>query len=336
MARQIVNTGTLANDGTGDTLRQTATKVNANFAELYTQLGGDALGAGSTKLTDSGLDIIGTSFRTKIGAADPSEEISIDFPATAGNIVVDVAEQTLTNKTIDSATINNPSILNLSVKDADSSHEYIFVAGALTSDHNVNIPALTDSDTLVLNDVTATLTNKTLTTPTIHRPNIEEYIADSGGNPIISLTANSYGSTYNRFRVQNSASGDITLSAVGGSTNVGVSIDAKGNKAVQINKMATDVQTVAPGATIGSGGTDITASIIKITGATGSTITLKDAVVNGTILYLIRDGSSGTQTITPDNFAQGSTIGLQANETATLVFQGSNWYVVGGEGYGIA
>lgn len=89
MARQTINTGTVANDKTGDTLRQAATKMNANFSELYTLLGGDALGAGTTQLTDSGLDIVGTSFRTKIGAADPGSEISIDFPATAGNVVVD-------------------------------------------------------------------------------------------------------------------------------------------------------------------------------------------------------------------------------------------------------
>ena len=44
MARQTINTGTIANDGTGDTLRTAGTKMNANFAELYSLLGGDAIG----------------------------------------------------------------------------------------------------------------------------------------------------------------------------------------------------------------------------------------------------------------------------------------------------
>ena len=105
MARQTINTGTAANDGTGDTLRAAAKKINSNFTEIYNSLG---LTANSTQLSDSGLDILGTSFRTKIGAADPASEISIDFPDSAGNVVVDTANQTLTNKTLDSATINNP------------------------------------------------------------------------------------------------------------------------------------------------------------------------------------------------------------------------------------
>jgi hypothetical protein len=37
MAKQVINTGTVANDGTGDGLRTAFTKVNSNFTELYTQ-----------------------------------------------------------------------------------------------------------------------------------------------------------------------------------------------------------------------------------------------------------------------------------------------------------
>lgn len=36
MAQQTINTGTVANDGTGDTVRASFTKANANFTELYT------------------------------------------------------------------------------------------------------------------------------------------------------------------------------------------------------------------------------------------------------------------------------------------------------------
>ena len=39
MTRQNISTGTSANDGTGDTLRSAATKINANFSELYDFLG---------------------------------------------------------------------------------------------------------------------------------------------------------------------------------------------------------------------------------------------------------------------------------------------------------
>lgn len=37
MAKQIINIGTTANDGTGDPLRTSMQKINANFTELYTK-----------------------------------------------------------------------------------------------------------------------------------------------------------------------------------------------------------------------------------------------------------------------------------------------------------
>lgn len=39
MARQILNIGTAANDGTGDNLRLSQQKSDANFAELYAIIG---------------------------------------------------------------------------------------------------------------------------------------------------------------------------------------------------------------------------------------------------------------------------------------------------------
>ncbi len=39
MSKQLINAGQTSNDGTGDTLRQGALKVNANFNEIYTAIG---------------------------------------------------------------------------------------------------------------------------------------------------------------------------------------------------------------------------------------------------------------------------------------------------------
>ena len=39
MTQQAIATGTVANDGTGDTLRSAGIKINANFDEVYTYLG---------------------------------------------------------------------------------------------------------------------------------------------------------------------------------------------------------------------------------------------------------------------------------------------------------
>lgn len=42
MTRQNISLGTTGNDGTGESLRSMGTKVNANFTELYTAIGGSA------------------------------------------------------------------------------------------------------------------------------------------------------------------------------------------------------------------------------------------------------------------------------------------------------
>ena len=48
MAYQAIGIGSSANDGTGDTLRIGADKVNDNFVEIYTKLGN-----GSTLTSDT-------------------------------------------------------------------------------------------------------------------------------------------------------------------------------------------------------------------------------------------------------------------------------------------
>jgi hypothetical protein len=40
MAKQVVNLGSAANDGTGDPLRSAFDKINDNFQEIYDTLGG--------------------------------------------------------------------------------------------------------------------------------------------------------------------------------------------------------------------------------------------------------------------------------------------------------
>jgi hypothetical protein len=50
MAKQVINVGTSANDGTGDPNRTAFQKINANFTELY-----DGEGAGTLQqVTDNG------------------------------------------------------------------------------------------------------------------------------------------------------------------------------------------------------------------------------------------------------------------------------------------
>ena len=81
MARQVIGTGTTANDGTGDNLRAGGTKINANFTELYDLLGnGTTLSSGAWDIVSSGINTlsdvgIGTTnprFTLEVGAVGAS------------------------------------------------------------------------------------------------------------------------------------------------------------------------------------------------------------------------------------------------------------------------
>ena len=69
MAKQVIATGSAANDGTGDTLRSAGTKINSNFTELYDMRGrvtktlttGSINNGGEDKLTFAPADV-GKSF----------------------------------------------------------------------------------------------------------------------------------------------------------------------------------------------------------------------------------------------------------------------------------
>ena len=57
MAKQTINTGTIANDGTGSTLRAAGDLINDNFNEIYTAIGdGTTLTTGF--ITDSSTDTL--------------------------------------------------------------------------------------------------------------------------------------------------------------------------------------------------------------------------------------------------------------------------------------
>ena len=118
MTRQNINIGSSANDGTGDTLRAAGTKINANFQEVYTHLGGNSDNLTTQiSLKDSGgvgtIIFEGTStdsHETKLIATDPTADRTIAFPNAGGNVVIDTATQTLTNKTLTAPDINSGTI----------------------------------------------------------------------------------------------------------------------------------------------------------------------------------------------------------------------------------
>ena len=80
MARQQINIGTSANDGTGDPLRTAFDKINDNVSEIYTNLGGDSLSnLGHTGNTLQSLDTNGNIVLSPNGTG------TVELPAISFN-----------------------------------------------------------------------------------------------------------------------------------------------------------------------------------------------------------------------------------------------------------
>ena len=100
MAKQVINIGTTANDGTGDPIRDAFDKVNDNFTELYTDDAGDvgsitatapiardsATGAVTISLLDDGVTF---------DKLEPRYTGTTTITATSGNTAVDWSTSTV-------------------------------------------------------------------------------------------------------------------------------------------------------------------------------------------------------------------------------------------------
>lgn len=255
MTRQIINRGTTANDGTGDTLRTAAQKINENFTELYSIVGGDS-GTSEVSFDSDGILFEGATaddFEVKLKLdSDPTADLILNFPvaATTGdNFVLTTTPQTLTNKTLTSAVLTTPQI-----NDTSADHQYVFAVSELAADRNVTLPLLTDNDTFVFANHTQTLTNKTIDGLTVSNPNLVglangSLLLDSSSNEYIAFT--NVSSAVNHIGITTAATGNNpSIAATGDDTNITLEITGKGTGGVSfesklILEKATDITTSA-------------------------------------------------------------------------------------------
>ena len=333
MAKSVIANGTTANDGTGDTLRSAATKINSNFSEIYTMLGGD-----STALTsrisfgDGNVTFEGAtadSHETTLIFTDPTVDRQIVFPNASGNILLDSSTSTLTNKTLTSPVLTTPQI-----NDTSANHQYVVAVSELAADRTVTLPLLTGADEFTFNAHAQTLTNKTLTTPTINAPTITGLsgggiLKDSAGNEVLELTKTA--SAVNHVNITNNATNNNPkISAKGTDTNVDIEIEGQGTGGILLNSPEILKQETVSG----NGALSVVLPYSEITKGTAGAYSLADGVV-GQVKYISVSGA-GTATITPANFGAVTTLALQQNETGTLVFDGTNWQVLATYGGAVA
>ena len=229
MAKLVIANGTTANDGTGDTLRSAATKINSNFSEIYTILGGDST-ALTSKITfgDGTIIFEGTTAdanETTIIADDPGADRQIVFPNASGHVLLDSSTATLTNKTLTSPVLTTPQI-----NDTSANHQYVVGVSELAADRTITLPLLTGDDEVTFNAHTQTLTNKSLTTPTLNASTVTGLSGagvfnDSAGNEALVLTKTS--SAVNHIGIKNNATNNGPIvEALGTDTNIDVQLTA--------------------------------------------------------------------------------------------------------------
>ena len=307
MTRQNINIGTNANDGTGDTLRSAGTKINQNFQEIYTQLGGDSSNL-TTQVTIKDSGGVGTiiyegtsadSHETKLIVDQPTADRIVTIPNATGTIVLRSSTDTLTNKTL-----TTPIIASISN------------SGTMT------VP--TGGGTLATIGGTQTFTNKTLTSPTLNTAKIGTSLNDVNGNELIKVTAT--GSAVNELTIANGASTTgPTLSATGGGANLNIIMTPKGTGSVELNKAAFSSSTLTA-----NGAASTSATLIIGNKGSQLDVSLADGTTVGEYKIFTNKGA-GAMHITPTNFSAGTKFVLTQNEGASCIWDGSNWFLVGNQ-----
>jgi hypothetical protein len=191
MAKQSINIGSTANDGTGSTLRDGGDLINDNFNEIYTKLGDgstltSAITATATTLTLSNTSF--ASFQIKDTSDDHTYNFTVNELAANRNVelpllgsddvfVFEAHSQTLTNKTLTTPIANagiqlkngatSAGFLEFFEDSDNGTNKVTLIGPASTGDVTITLPstagtvALT-SDVSVTDSSTTTFSNKSI------------------------------------------------------------------------------------------------------------------------------------------------------------------------------
>jgi len=133
MSKLVINTGSNPNDGTGDSLRDGADKINANFTEIYS-----ALGPNTSLSVGFGRTVIGisaTTFNVGVGSTNPTSKFQVlgDLSATSYRLgsteIVSSAGQL---KNISSLDATTTATIESAISNAPNTFTDLNVAGLTT------------------------------------------------------------------------------------------------------------------------------------------------------------------------------------------------------------
>ena len=318
MARQTINTGASANDGTGDSLRNAGNKINQNFQEIYQFLGESDQVSPYMFIDSDGIHFNGASvntFKTILDVLDPTQNNTITLPDSTGEVVLDTSAQTLINKTLAASALTEPKI-----KDDDSSHDYQIIPGSLTANIPVNLPDLADSDDFIMAKHAATLENKTLDSATINFPKVNQ-ILDTNGATVTKYEA--FPNSVNFISLGGEATGYAPSVYVDGAdTNINLALGGKGEGAVLLDTrvaLTSSTQTA-------DGFVDAELPLTIFNSAAPIIGYVADGTVIGELKYFVNNGA-GTATVQPTNFAGGTNTDFTQHQAGFMIWTGANWHL---------
>ena len=262
MAKQTLNIGSVANDGTGTNLRSGGTIINANFNEIYTALGNGTtitltatptelnLLSGATAIVTTTNAVTLTNKTLALGSNTISGTTAqFNTALTDGDFVTLAGTENLTNKNLNSATNTFPTI---SIRDDSSSAISIALGGTLKLKSNDGITTtVSQGDT-----ITISLDSNILT----------ETSTDTLTNKSISLSTNTITGTIAQF---NTAVSDADLATLAGSeTLTNKTISGSSNTLSNIANGSLTNSSITLGSTSTSlGGTTTSIAGLSLTGS---------------------------------------------------------------------
>ena len=300
MAYQKVGIGSSANDGTGDTLRVGADKINENFEDLFAKINGVA----NSAIND------GTAL-------------------TSDNVVLRASTDTLTNKTLTSPVLGGTTTTASGNLVVDPATKIVEVRGGGSTEGQIqlNCRANSHGQKIVAQPHSAGVTNEMLLPAGANSTLVSRVSTDTLTNKTIALGNNTVSGTTAQFNTALSDGSFTTLAGTETLTNktlTNPTINGATFSGTLAGAIIGGVESKS-----GAGALSLTHLITEVTSTGTDAITLANGTAGQVkIITMIVDG--GDATLTPATFHDGTTVTFDAvGESVVLVYHNTiGWKAV--------